>query len=113
MVMLLGSLGCALLLLRAQARGWEWMPVAVVGPTRAVSLLLLAMHLLTDVAGGTLISLTRLAVVSIFGVARAAPKRNVEYSPSDRDIRRLDRIPKCHRYIAAEGSRRRPRGGWT
>jgi membrane-associated phospholipid phosphatase len=86
MVMLLVSLGCALLVLRAQATCWEWMSVAVVGLTMAVSLLLLAMHWLTDVAGGMLIGLMLLAVVSIPGIARAAPKRNVESSPSDRDI---------------------------
>jgi membrane-associated phospholipid phosphatase len=50
------------------------MSVAVVGLTMAVSLLLLAMHWLTDVAGGMLIGVRLLAVVSIPGVARAAPK---------------------------------------
>jgi hypothetical protein len=37
MVTLLNSLGCALLVLRAQATWWEWMSVAVVGLTKAVS----------------------------------------------------------------------------
>jgi membrane-associated phospholipid phosphatase len=86
MVMLLVALGCALLMLRPRARWWEWIGVGVVGLTMAVSLLLLAMHWFTDVAAGTLIGLTLLAVVSIPGVGRAAPERNVESGTADRDV---------------------------
>jgi membrane-associated phospholipid phosphatase len=86
MVMLLVAVGCALLMLRPRARWWEWIGVAVVGLTMAVSLLLLAMHWFTDVAAGTLIGIALLAVVSIPGVARAAPKPNVESGTAERDV---------------------------
>ena len=83
--MLLVAVGCALLMLRPRARWWEWIGVAVVGLTMAVSLLLLAMHWFTDVAAGTLIGIALLAVVSI-PVARAAPKPNVESGTAERDV---------------------------
>jgi membrane-associated phospholipid phosphatase len=85
MVMLLVALGCALLMLRPRARWWEWLGVALVGLTMAVSLLFLAMHWFTDVVAGSLIGITLLAVVSIPGVARASRKRNVESGTAERD----------------------------
>lgn len=86
MVMLLVALGCALLMLRPRATWWEWLGVALVNLTMAVSLLFLAMHWFTDVVAGTLIGLTLLSVVSIPGVARVARKRNVESGTAERDV---------------------------
>jgi membrane-associated phospholipid phosphatase len=86
MVMLLVALGCALLMLRPRARWWEWLGVALVGLTMAVSLLFLAMHWFTDVVAGTLIGITLLAVVSIPGVAHASRKRNVESGTAEHDV---------------------------
>lgn len=86
MVMLLVALGWTLLVLRAPATWWQWMGVALVALTMAVSLLVLATHWLTDVAGGTLIGLTLLAVVSIPGVAHAAAKGTVKSVTAERDV---------------------------
>jgi len=93
MVMLLVALGCTLLLLRAPATWWQWTGVALVGLTMAASLLVLATHWMTDVAGGALIGITVLAVVSIPGVARAAPKGTVKSVIAEHDVGRTDRVP--------------------
>jgi membrane-associated phospholipid phosphatase len=52
----------------------------------AISLLVLATHWLTDVAGGTLIGLTLLALLSIPRVTHAAAKGTVKSVTSERDV---------------------------
>ena len=61
-LILLISLGCALLVLRATT-WWLWMGVAFAGLTLAVSLLFLTMHFLTDIVGGALLGITLLVAL--------------------------------------------------
>lgn len=65
MVLLLVSLGGAILVLRARSRWWEWLLVAFAEVLMGVSLLFLAMHWFTDVIGGALLGLVIVAPVSL------------------------------------------------
>lgn len=78
-VMLLVSLGCALLVLRARA-WWMWIGLALLGLLLAVSLLFLAMHWLTDVVGGALLGITMLALLISRRVDPTIPEGNVKSS---------------------------------
>jgi membrane-associated phospholipid phosphatase len=65
MVLLLVSLGGAILVLRARSRWWDWLLVTVLEVLMGISLLFLAMHWFTDVVGGALLGVAIVAPASL------------------------------------------------
>jgi membrane-associated phospholipid phosphatase len=65
MVMLVVSAGCLLLLFVPRAR-WLWVALGVVGVTMGISILVVAMHWLTDVVASALLGVALLAVAGLF-----------------------------------------------
>jgi membrane-associated phospholipid phosphatase len=84
-LMLLISLGCALLVLRA-ATWWLWTGVALVALTLAVSLLLEATHWLTDIVGGALLGITLLAMLHNARNCAFATEEKCRVVPAQRDL---------------------------
>lgn len=82
MVLLLVSLGGAILVLRTHSRRWEWVLVAFAEVLMGMSLLFLAMHWFTDVIGGALLGVVIVAPASLARLRWADMDRQESPRPS-------------------------------
>jgi membrane-associated phospholipid phosphatase len=78
MVLLLVSAGCLLLIFVPRAR-WLWVALGVVGVMMGISILVVAMHWLTDVVASALLGVTLLAVTAM--VRGWLPNARTEVEP--------------------------------